>query len=120
MPGEEGTEGESFTVYQLRPHGTAIMPFTPVREMYEDPAAYEADMAHVGEWTGLTRDEIEARWPGALDAWRRGDLLAPPGGERNEDFAVHRRFSRGWTAADSISRPARKLSSSRARPQSAL
>lgn len=53
VPGEEGTEGESFTVYQLRPRGTAIMPFTPVREMYENPTDYDADMAHVGEWTGI-------------------------------------------------------------------
>lgn len=39
---------------------------------------------NVGEWTGLTRDEIEERWPGDLDRWRRGELLEPPGGERNE------------------------------------
>jgi broad specificity phosphatase PhoE len=48
-----------------------------------EPGLRERD---VGEWTGLTRDEIEARWPGALDEWRRGQLLAPPGGERNEDI----------------------------------
>lgn len=31
---------------------------------------------HAGEWQGLTRDEIEAEWPGYLDADRR-----PPGFE---------------------------------------
>jgi len=39
---------------------------------------------NVGDWTGLTRDEIEERWPGDLDRWRTGELLEPPGGERND------------------------------------
>src|SRR5207253_2855797 len=39
---------------------------------------------NVGDWTGLTRDEIEALWPGDLDRWRTGELLEPPGGERND------------------------------------
>ena len=38
----------------------------------------------VGEWTGLTREEIEDRWPGDLDRWRSGALLCPPGGEQND------------------------------------
>jgi broad specificity phosphatase PhoE len=41
---------------------------------------------NVGDWTGLTRDEIEERWPGDLDRWRRGELLEPPGGERNDEI----------------------------------
>jgi broad specificity phosphatase PhoE len=59
------------------------------------PVVTEPDLRerNVGEWTGLTRDEIEARWPGALDAWRSGDLPEPPGGERNDDIVV--RFERG-------------------------
>lgn len=36
----------------------------------------------VGEWTGLTRAEIEARWPGALDPPRSD----PPGGETRGAF----------------------------------
>src|SRR5689334_21541278 len=40
----------------------------------------------VGEWTGLTRAEIEERWPRDLEAWRQGNLTSPPGGERNEDI----------------------------------
>jgi broad specificity phosphatase PhoE len=39
-----------------------------------------------GEWVGLTRAEIEARWPGALGAWRDGRLSAVPGGEDREVF----------------------------------
>jgi len=34
-----------------------------------------------GEWTGLTRDEIEARDPGALAEWR-----SPPGFERDPEL----------------------------------
>ena len=42
----------------------------------------------VGEWSGLTRGEIEAQWPGALDAWRQGRLAATPGGETREAFVA--------------------------------
>jgi broad specificity phosphatase PhoE len=35
----------------------------------------------VGEWSGLTRPEIEARWPSLLAAWSEGRLEATPGGE---------------------------------------
>ena len=38
-----------------------------------------------GEWQGHTREEIEEGWPGQRDAWRRGDLVAPPGGESDAD-----------------------------------
>jgi probable phosphoglycerate mutase len=43
-----------------------------------------ADLAErdVGEWTGLTRREIETRWPGALDAPPHD----PPGGETRQGF----------------------------------
>lgn len=41
---------------------------------------------NVGEWSGLTRAEIEARWPGDLDKWRHGQLEQMPGGETREEF----------------------------------
>ena len=53
VPGESRAEGSSFTVYQLGPKGTAIMPFTPNREMYDDPAEFDSDTAHIGEETGI-------------------------------------------------------------------
>lgn len=53
VPGESRAEGESYTVYQLSPRGTAIMPFTPRREMYEDAAEFDTDTAHIGEDTGI-------------------------------------------------------------------
>jgi broad specificity phosphatase PhoE len=36
---------------------------------------------HVGDWTGLTREEINARWPGELADWSEGRSESPPGGE---------------------------------------
>ncbi len=35
----------------------------------------------VGEISGHTREEIDAKWPGLLDKWRTGELLKMPGGE---------------------------------------
>jgi glucosyl-3-phosphoglycerate phosphatase len=50
-----------------------------------------------GEWEGSTGDEIDERWPGLRDAWRRGELTAPPGGE--EDPAVLTRFDEAIAGA---------------------
>jgi probable phosphoglycerate mutase len=52
-------------------------------EVYIDPALREYD---VGAWSGLTRPEIEAGWPGALEDWREGRLVATPGGETRHAF----------------------------------
>ncbi len=43
-----------------------------------DPGLREVD---VGEWSGLTRREIETRWPSLVVAWSEGRLEATPGGE---------------------------------------
>jgi len=40
----------------------------------------------VGEWTGLTKVEIDERWPGTYEAWRNGAMPSPPGGEENEEI----------------------------------
>lgn len=48
-----------------------------------EPALREYDL---GAWSGLTRVEIEARWPGELAEWRLGRLVATPGGERRTSF----------------------------------
>jgi broad specificity phosphatase PhoE len=54
-------------------------------ELGLDPGAIGLDddlrERDVGEWSGLTTDEIEARWPGQIDAWREGRLEQPPSGE---------------------------------------
>lgn len=41
----------------------------------------------VGEWEGLTGGEVEAGWPGELEAWRTDPAWAPPGGESRVDVA---------------------------------
>jgi broad specificity phosphatase PhoE len=50
-----------------------------------EPGIREFD---VGEWSGLTRPEIEARWPGALAAWSAGELTRTPGGEERSAFVA--------------------------------
>lgn len=51
VPGGEGEE--DFTTYRLSPDQTSVMPFTPTKEMYENPAEYDADMSHLGEDTSI-------------------------------------------------------------------
>jgi probable phosphoglycerate mutase len=46
-------------------------------EVEIEPDLREVD---IGEWSGLTRDEIEVRWPGGIDGWRSGGFV-PPGAE---------------------------------------
>lgn len=62
-----------------------------------DPALREVD---VGAWSGLTREQIEHRWPGMLAARAQGRLLTPPGGETLTDLTVRvRRAVNGIAAA---------------------
>lgn len=37
----------------------------------------------VGKWSGLTRAEIEERWPGAVERWRRGENVGNDGEDRD-------------------------------------
>jgi probable phosphoglycerate mutase len=39
---------------------------------------------NVGDFTGLTREEIEERWPGVLAEWRAGRVERAPNGEGKE------------------------------------
>lgn len=58
-----GGEGEGdFKIYRVSPDQTSIMPFTPVREMYDSPSEYEEDLAHIGEDTSTAWevDDIHA------------------------------------------------------------
>lgn len=47
------------------------------------PVTVDADLRErsVGEWEGLTVDEIEAGWPGQMTAYRERRIPSPPGGE---------------------------------------
>jgi len=55
VPGEEG-----FTDYRFSEKETSIMPFTPTKQMYDNAADYDSDIAHIGEETGIgfTTDDI--------------------------------------------------------------
>jgi bisphosphoglycerate-dependent phosphoglycerate mutase family 1 len=66
--------------------GPPAQPVTELRERFG------------GEWQGLDRDEITAQWPEERAAWRRGELLGPPGGET--DAQVLERVRVGLTAID--------------------
>lgn len=57
----------------------------PGREIVVEPLVRERD---VGDWSGLTTEDIEARWPGQIDAWRTGAIPSPPGGEENAEFTA--------------------------------
>jgi broad specificity phosphatase PhoE len=60
--------------------GGHVAPGVPPRV---EPGLREYD---VGAWSGLTREQIDAGWPGALEAWRAGARPATPGGERKDRF----------------------------------
>ena len=55
-----------------------------------DPGLREID---VGDWTGLTRSEIEARWPRELADWSEGRSESPLGGETRVHLAERARRS---------------------------
>jgi broad specificity phosphatase PhoE len=78
-PGWSGATG-------LRARATA----TRLAAALELPVALDADLREydVGAWSGLTRVEIEAQWPGAISEWRMGQLAATPGGEKGDSFIL--------------------------------
>jgi broad specificity phosphatase PhoE len=41
---------------------------------------------HAGQWTGRTSRQIQARFPGQLEWWRRGEVVNPPGSEPWDGF----------------------------------
>ncbi len=71
-----------------------------------DPDLREQDL---GQWNGLTNEEISARWPDEFQARRAGQLGTVPGGEPGDDFfrrsvgAVRRLAGRGADVAVAVS-----------------
>jgi broad specificity phosphatase PhoE len=55
---------------------------------YEQPLVIDRDLREqdVGDWNGLTSEQIAARWPREYEARRAGELGAVPGGETGSDF----------------------------------
>lgn len=53
----------------------------------------DADLREVdvGDWCGLTRPEIEARWPGMLADWSADRVPSPPNGETRAALAARGR-----------------------------
>jgi catechol 2,3-dioxygenase-like lactoylglutathione lyase family enzyme len=45
--------GEPLREYRLTTGGTALLPFTPDKEVYDNPKEYVDDMAHIGEPTSI-------------------------------------------------------------------
>lgn len=43
---------------------------------------------HLGQWQGLTHDEVDAIWPAARLAWRTDPARTPPGGESRVEVAT--------------------------------
>jgi broad specificity phosphatase PhoE len=62
---------------------------------YEKPLVIDPDLREqdLGQWNGLTNEEISERWPDEFQARRAGRLGTVPGGEPGEDFS--RRILRG-------------------------
>jgi glucosyl-3-phosphoglycerate phosphatase len=63
-------------------------------EVLRCPVVPDANLRErdLGDWTGLSLGEIEAGWPGRLEAWKRGRIPGPPGAET--DWEVAARVSR--------------------------
>ncbi|HMC39971.1 MAG TPA: histidine phosphatase family protein [Acidimicrobiales bacterium] len=65
---------------RARRTGALLAPGVAAREVRE---LREFD---VGAWSGLTRAQIEAEWPGEVALFDAGRLSAPPGGEPRAAF----------------------------------
>jgi probable phosphoglycerate mutase len=66
-----------------------------------DAAFAEADF---GAWEGLTGDEIEVGWPGALERWHREADFAAPGGESMVDVGARVRAGLERLVAEGVDR----------------
>lgn len=55
---------------------------------YEKPVHLDPELRehNVGEWNGLTTDQIDSRWPGQVEALGARTLDAFPGGEKLSNF----------------------------------
>jgi probable phosphoglycerate mutase len=43
---------------------------------------------HLGAWEGEVSADIDVAWPGRLDRWRAGEVVAVPNGEPWDDFVA--------------------------------
>lgn len=69
-----------------RAHDTALaLGGTTGLEVVTDPRLRET---HLGDWQGLTHEEVDAQMPGARRIWRDDATWTPPGGESRVDVAA--------------------------------
>jgi len=66
------------------------------------PVEVDSDLREidVGDWTGMTRAEIEARWPGELAAWSEGRSESTVGGESRAHLTARARSTLLRVAAE--------------------
>ncbi len=64
---------------------------------------------NVGEWSGLSRDEIEARWPGDTERFATDPAFTPPGGESRDGFDGRVREAGSRIAAESMHSGTKRL-----------
>src|SRR5437660_221967 len=83
---------------RARRTGDLIAKHLGIAQVREEPRLRERD---VGAWSGLTRDEIEERWPGYLAARR-----SPPGPEPDD---APRHLHRAYGRLDEMRKAARRV-----------
>ena len=110
MQGHVDSELTARGVAQVRQVAPALAGFDPVRLISSDlsraarsaeeiglvcglPVKLDARLreTHLGEWQGLTPEQVEQGWPGALATWRADPSWAPPGGESRVQVAARAR-----------------------------
>lgn len=86
--GRQEAEAVAFRLAPLRPFVVLTSPLRRCRDTAEVIAGAETVYDReglldgtLGEWTGFTAAQIEARWPAEFAAWRSNADAAPPGGE---------------------------------------
>ena len=79
---------EGFAVVASSPLQRALETANIIAKHLDLPAPtviHDLRERHAGVWTGKTSAEIEAQYPGELQAWRGGAVVSPP---QSENWAV--------------------------------
>jgi broad specificity phosphatase PhoE len=110
MQGHLDSELTELGVSQVRRAAPALARFDPVRLISSDlsraarsaeeiglvcglPVKLDARLreTHLGDWQGLTPEQVDLDWPGALATWRSDPTWSPPGGESRVAVAARAR-----------------------------
>jgi len=113
---QAGLAGQALGAAGVQPDLVAASDLTRARDTaeliafeldYSGPVVIDPDLREqdLGDWNGLTNEEIATRWPEQFQARRAGQLGTVPGGEAGADFtsrsvgAVRRLAARGAEVA---------------------